>query len=406
MRPVERRLARTAQIALVVGGLALASLVPAALLAPPATTLGLRLALPFCGLAFALWLCAALLFLQGLCAGRAEGVLVGAQTLLVTGVVVGLVAGLRHVAVLARLGHLGDGVTPLLWLVPQAWCAAPLAAALGEPARAWLPALVGAASLVALALVPPARKAAPGRREALVARLLRPARALATRWWVRPEERAAFDLVYDALPREPEVVLRTYPMLGIPLAFLVAAALGEERGPAAREGLLALLLFTSGVYLPVLLTQVPASRSAEARWLFECSPVRDGELATGALKAVLVRFLLPLYLVLGGIAWAQAGARFALTVTPLGALAALFTCLALYPVCVRERPLSVPPDELRADLDWLGVLGALALVATLASVLVQRFLRPASAILVLIALVPLAGAGFARLRRRYAVAGT
>ncbi len=39
---------------------------------------------------------------------------------------------------------------------------------------------------------------------------------------MRKGERGTFDLVWDALPLEREFVLRTYPMFGIPLAFLVA----------------------------------------------------------------------------------------------------------------------------------------------------------------------------------------
>lgn len=384
IRPIERRIARTLHLLLLLFGLALASLLPATWLLPSATSLGARLAFPLCGLAFAACLAAALLLLQSLLAGRAEGLLVLVQTLLVVAVVVGLVVGVRHVPLLARTPHLGDAGGGFLWLVPQAWCAAPLAGVEGEPTRAWLPALAGLGALACLALLPPASAPRSGRGEPLLARLLRPLRALATRWWVRPEERAAFDLVYDALPREREVVLRTYPMIGIPLAFLATAALGDPRtgaagpsGPgadAAREGLLALLFFTAGIYLPVLLTQIPASSSAAARWIQECAPVREGALACGAIKAVAVRFLLPLYAVLGWIAWLQAGPSFVLTVGLPGALSSLLVCQLLYPVCVRERPLSVAPDELRADLDWLGVLGVLALVLTLLSVAVQRFL--------------------------------
>ena len=66
---------------------------------------------------------------------------------------------------------------------------------------------------------------------------------------------------------------------------------------------------------------------------------------TGTIKALAVRFLLPLYLVLGWIAWMQAGPAFVVGVGLAGALSTLLVCQLLYPVCVRERPLSVPPDE-------------------------------------------------------------
>ena len=372
VRPIERRLARTLHLLCLLGALALASLLPATVLLPEATTLAARLLFPFLGLGLALFVAAVLLTLQGLFAERFEGLLVLVQTLLVIGVVVGLVSGLKHVSALTLLPHLDDPNGRFLWFVPPAWFAAPLATAEGEPAHLWLPALVATCAALVLVFAPAAPAASSGRRAPLLDRLLRPVRALATRTWVRDEERAGFDLVYDALPRENEVVLRTYPMIGIPLAFLIAATLGPQDEATTREGLLALLMFTAGIYLPVLLVQVPASHSARARWIHQCSPVTDGALASGAIKAVATRFVLPLYAALSTLAWLQAGLWFAVRTAVPGALCSLLLCQLLYPICVTERPLSVPPDELRADLDWLGLLGGAALVLTVVSMLVER----------------------------------
>ena len=325
------------------------------------------------------------------------------QTVLVISVVVGLVSGLQYVSRLASLPHLGDENGSFLWFLPPAWFASPLAMAEGESPRWWLPILVTFASAALLVAAPPAKAGGRGRREPLLAVLLRPFRWLATKAWVRRDERAAFDLVYDALPRENEVVLRTYPMIGIPLAFLVAAALGPDEGSEAREGLFALLMFTAGIYLPVLLMQVPASNSAAARWIHECSPATDGAVATGAIKAVAMRFLLPLYIALGALAWIQAGPIFVLRVAVPGAICSLVVCQVLYQICVTDRPLSVLPDDLRADMDWLGVLGGLAIVLTLVSVVVQRFLEPTGVLLVTASLLVASTVLFRKMRTSYVV---
>lgn len=387
-RRAELRIARTLHLLCVLWLLALGSLVPAALFAPSSTELVPRILLPLCGLGLATAIAALLLVVQGVVGGRAEALLVLFQTLVVVGVVVGLIAGIRRVPELAHVTGLGTARG--LWAYPPAWFAAPLAASQpGEPARWWLPAGAFAAALLVLCLSPAPRAVARGTRGWLDL-VLRPARALATRAWVRRDERGIFDLVYDALPREREVILRTYPMIGIPLAFLIVAASGDGQSSQSREDLLALLLFTAAIYLPILLTHVPASASHAARWLHESAPVPAGAVVTGTVKALAVRFLLPLYLALGLLAWFQAGPTFALRLTPAGALASLLVLRRLYRVCVRDLPLSISPDQVRTDLDWLGLLGGLAMFLTVLALVASRvltsFLASAALVLALLAL--------------------
>ncbi|MEW6073529.1 MAG: hypothetical protein AB1726_13175, partial [Planctomycetota bacterium] len=375
VRPAARWVARTAHLLLALWALALAVLLPAAALAPAATSVAGRLLLPLAGLGLATLLAAVLLLVQGLLGGRGEGLLVLLQTALVGGVFVGGVRGLGAVPALATLADPNQGGAEWLAVFPPAWFAAPLAPG-AVPAAAWfLPVGLTLAALVLLLLAPAPAPLARGRREPLLARLLSPARALATRFWVRPGERAFFDLVYDALPREREFVLRTYPMVGIPLAFLAAGALGETEGPgAARADLLALLLFSAGIYLPVLLTQIPISASHTARWLHECAPVDERDVAGGAIKALAVRFLVPLYAVLAAIAVLLGSGGLALRLAPSGALTSLLVLRLLYPVCVSDRPLSVDPAAARTNPDWLGALAGVGLALALLAIVAHRFL--------------------------------
>ena len=374
VRRHELELARLAHLLILLGGLVLGGLVPAAVFAPSDTELWGRFALPLLGLGQAVLLAAILLGVQSSLGERAEGLLVALQTLLVIGVVVGLVLGLRWIPSLARLPTLGDEHAAFLWLLPPAWFAAPLAAAEGEAARLWLPAFVTVLALVVLALIPPPARERRASGSSWLTLLFSPVRRLAQRWWVRSDERGPFDLVYDALPREREVVLRTVPMLGIPLAFLVVAST-EEGVAGARADLLALLLFTVGVYLPILLTHVPGTSSPRAAWLTGTAPVPEGAIRSGAIKALAVRFLVPLFALLSFIAWTQAGALWTLRLAPPALIVALLVLRSLYPVCVSDPPLSVAPSDLRFELDWMGVLGGLSLVLTLLAVLAQRFVN-------------------------------
>lgn len=371
VRPFELNLARLLHLLIELGLLSLGALVPAALVAPAEFGLGARIALVGLGLGQSLFLAAALLMAQATLRGRAQALLVLLQTLVLASVVVGAAAGLRSVPDLIRLS---TEATDLLRAFPPAWFAAPLALADLDPSWTWIApgVIVGSALLLVLMPAPPASAARTG--EPLLALLLRPARQLAERFWVARDERASFQLVFDVLPKEREFVLRTYPLIAVPLAFLV---IGAQDG--AAESLFALLLFTPATYLPILLMHVPATDSATARWLLDTAPVPDAALENGALKAVAIRFVLPLYLALGALCWGLAGADLALRLTPPAFLVAVGILRASYRTCVNDKPLSTAPDDLRVELNLLSVLGAYALVLTVLAMLAHIFIKSVEA---------------------------
>ncbi len=367
----ELELARVLHLLALLACLALASAIPAALLAPDTTALWARILLPALSVGWVVFLAALLLLIQSALGERADGALVLFQTGVNVLSVVGIVLGIRHLQWLARIPTLGDEEALFLWFVPPAWFAAPLGATEGEPALIWLPLVPTFAGLALLFVLP---ASAPPRRslDSWLATLLAPARVLANRLWVRGAERGAFDLVYEALPREREVVLRAVPLLGIPLAFLVLAS--GESGDTARSGVLALLYFTAGAYLPVLLVHVPVSATPDASWILRTSPVPEGALAEGTIKALAVRFLVPLYAVLALLGATWCGPAAVLRLVLPGYLVSLLCMRWLHPRCVVAPPLSMHPEDVRFDLDRFGQLAALALSLTVIALLANRFL--------------------------------
>ncbi len=366
--PREIRLARSLVAVTVVGSIAAAALLPMALFAPASMDLTQRALLFATGLGQALAVTAALLAVLSVLGGRAESVLVALQTVLFGGVVLGALLGLRHVAGMARVTAPGDGPAWLPWF-PPAWFAGPFVAA---PSFAWRAAgpVAVVAALVLLWLAPAAPAARASRRSTLGA-LLEPLRALAARTWVRVEERASFDLVWRVLPLERDVVLRTYPLVGIPLAFVLAGS--RTPGPE-RDALLTLLLFMPPIWMPVLLVHVPACASHEARWLLEGAPTDPAHLHAGARKAVTLRFLLPLYAALFALAAWQAGVEFAARVAIPAALLSVLLLRPLYRHCVHDTPLSRSPDDLLVELDWTGVLLGAGMIQVVFAVLAWKFL--------------------------------
>jgi hypothetical protein len=368
---LERRLAHFALIAVLLTGLSLAVGVPAVLFAP-ATLSWLQSVVMFAAvLAQSIGLAAGLLAIAALLGERAEGLLVLLQTAIVAVAVSATLASLRLLSWVRAL-EAGEVDAPdfLAWWPSTHVASSITSPPLGVPETSpGLPLVVALAGAVLLTVIPPAHEGRGRKSTTPLARLLAPLSALAARFWVRDDERASFHLVQDALPLERDFVLRTYPMVGLPLAFFLAGAKGDA-GPE-REGLLAVLLFTPAIYLPILLAHVPATSSPRARWILESAPVTAAAIRGGAVKALAVRFLVPLYAVLGGLAAVLAGPDFALRLAPAGFLITLVVMRVLYPIVVRDHPLSVAADEVEVQHDWMGMLATLAFMLVILAALAQ-----------------------------------
>ncbi len=364
VKPVELRAARVLVLGVLLCGLALGSLVPAAILAPADLDLFGRLVLILGGLLLVLFIGALLLWVQVALAERAEGLLAGFQTVLFCLVIVGLTAGLGYIQELNSLAATGS--LPLTY--PPVWFAAPLNP---ESTSAGWPLALGAiaVSLVTFALAPfpPAPRA--HRTRSPLGVLLTPLRWIALRTWVRKKERASFEWVYDALPAETDFVTRAYPLLAIPLAFLLLGADGTQ---AADEGLLALLLFAPAVYLPLLLMYVPATATPDARWIVDTCPVDPRDESAGARKALAVRLLAPLYLTLGALVAWQANLDLALLLTPVASAAGLLLLRASWSFFSGAPPLSTAPSDLGTAWDdsrsgrmfMIAIMAALSAIAS------------------------------------------
>jgi len=360
----ELRLARAMHVALVLAWLSLGSVLPAALFLPDGGIVA-RLGLVVCALGLVLTLAGGLFGAQALLGERAEAGLVLLQTLLFAGAVIGFVLAPSMLPVLAELGAIGDAAWTWAW--PPAWFAAPLS---GSLEHALAPLAAAAVGVFVLIAVPPAPHTRAARRAPLLARMLAPVRAVANRAWIRRDERPIFDLVFDALPLEREVVLRTYPLVGVPIAFVVIGA--TDADAVTRTDLLGILYFTACIYLPVLLMHVPASESHRASWILRTHPTPPGALGNAIVKAITLRFLVPLYVALGAIGCAQAGLSVVPRLALPGFLISVLVLRFLTPATVRDLPLSVPTDEVETQYDWSGVLMGIGIALTIVAVFVNR----------------------------------
>ena len=390
--PRDLRLSRVATLLLIVGALAAASLVPAALLAPPSMGAADRLILVVMGVLQTWTVAAALLLLQVVLGRGGDALMVALQTVLFVAVMVGVLAGLRSLGTLAAV----EGPTGLWLLLPPAWFSAPFAGAAGATAGPIAAgACLAAALVLALAPFPPPPRARSTR--SVLGRLLAPARAAAERLWVAPAERGAFAFVFDALPAERDFVLRTYPLVAAPLLLVL---MGADASTVEGEGLYALLLFAPGAYLPFVLMHVPTTATPAARWVLDTAPVDPRDEDAGARKAVAVRLLLPLYLGVGALVAALASPGLALRLWPV-ALASGLVALRLLWGPGGPRPLSTQAQELQSA--WEGGLAGHLLTVSIAMTLLavlcwQKLPSPAPGWALLAALVALGVATRSRTR--------
>jgi hypothetical protein len=350
--PFDVKGARLLHFLITLAVLSLGSLVPAALIAPLAA-IG-KLGLIAAGLGQALVLAALLLCVMVTLGGRAQALLVFVQTVLFIALIVGAVLGMSHVRELTGLFD----PTPALATFPPAWFAAPFAR--GPLAVGWnaVAPLATLASLLLLVALPAPNRPVARKGATLLGAALTPFRKIARLIWVRRDERASFELVFDALPKEREFVLRSYPLIGIPLAFLLIGAGDSDK----REGLLALLLFTPGTYLPILLAHVHISTSHAARWILDSAPIAPASIQNGVIKAVAVRFLLPLFSVLALLCWTYEGPAFALRLVPVAFLVSIFVMRQVYGSWKYEPPLSTAPEDLEAETSLFQTIATLGFI--------------------------------------------
>ena len=172
-------------------------------------------------------------------------------------------------------------------------------------------------------------------------------------------------------------------MLGIPLAFLLLGV--GDQPELERDVLMSVLLFTPAAYLPVLLTHVPATRTPEAGWLLETAPVGPDAIANGALKAVVVRFLAPLFALLAGAAIVVSGAAFTARLLPSAVLVTLIAMRRLYPTCATAPPLSRATNRLETEGDLAKSMFAQSLLLPVLGILVWPLFRSLPAVLALVA---------------------
>ena len=119
-----------------------------------------------------------------------------------------------------------------------------------------------------------------------------------------PIERGAFEFVWKITSRDRKFKLRIYPSLAYLLIYPIFM-IGTGRGDGSfvqqiehlREstGIGIVVIYLCGTVLLTIRSQISQSEDFKAAWLYELAPIgKPGEILSGSLRAIMVKFLLPI----------------------------------------------------------------------------------------------------------------
>ncbi|MEZ0485929.1 hypothetical protein [Fibrella aquatica] len=181
-----------------------------------------------------------------------------------------------------------------------------------------------------------------------------------------PLEKAGFTFVWFITGRDRKFKLRTYPGLGFGLVYAVIMTTNNKSAMAQGDGFFLLILYFGGIYIMTALMQIAISDNFKAAWIYESAPMREpGILLVGALKALVVKLMVPYFMVLAAYVLYLKGS----SVLPdicLAFVNSLVMLLVSAIVSKRHLPFSMEQDVLRNNatsrsflsLFILGLIGA------------------------------------------------
>lgn len=109
-------------------------------------------------------------------------------------------------------------------------------------------------------------------------------------------ERAAFAFTWRVTGRDRKFKLKTYPQLGFSLAYVVVLSF-QDQSPGSRDFLYLIALYFAGIYVMVAQYQLSVSDNYRASWIYGSAPIREpGDILSGSLKALIIKLLIPFYL--------------------------------------------------------------------------------------------------------------
>ncbi|MCX6213069.1 hypothetical protein [Spirosoma sp.] len=173
-------------------------------------------------------------------------------------------------------------------------------------------------------------------------------------------ERAAFAFTWRVTGRDRKFKLKTYPQLGFGLAYVVAMSF--QGGSLGSSGFFYLFaLYFAGLYVMVAQYQLGISDNYKASWIYGSAPIQTpGAVLLGALKALILKLLLPFYVILASYILYRYGLD-KISDVLLAFSNSLVMLVSSALLSTRYMPFSLAPDALKQNNTARGLLTSLIL---------------------------------------------
>lgn len=183
------------------------------------------------------------------------------------------------------------------------------------------------------------------------------------------EERSFFKFYYKLLKNEREFKLKVYPSMGMALAFpfiMMFSFMHGESFQSIRTGRLYLFIYMCVAMLPTAIMMIKFSGNYKGAWIYKTAPLKSPTtIFKGAMKASLVRLVLPIMIVEDIIMIAVFGIRIVPDLIVVF-LVAIIMSLSIFSVTKKAIPFSLPFSAVQGQGDSALVFLMMLVVLALA----------------------------------------
>ena len=188
-------------------------------------------------------------------------------------------------------------------------------------------------------------------------------------------ERATFTLVSHVFSRDRKLKLRVYPAIGSFIVIIGVILFNRMKDDVSlveymqslRDGESHLFIIYACIFILISVSfEIHYSDDYKAAWVFQAAPIqKPGEILLGTLKAILVRFFIPVFAFASGIVLFVWGAR-ALPDLLFGMLACILLMLSIFVLAAKHMPLSLEPTARNQGASMARALFALLIIGVIA----------------------------------------
>ncbi|MEQ1623915.1 MAG: hypothetical protein ABL870_04440, partial [Sediminibacterium sp.] len=181
---------------------------------------------------------------------------------------------------------------------------------------------------------------------------------LVSKWFSRKgAERIAFMLTYKISSRSRDFKMKVYPAMGYLVVYLVMIFFTNKKitlaelsyGSTSSKILFISLIYFSSFILIMACGQIQYSDKFKAAWMYFTTPIKEpGMLISGAIRAMIVKFYLPLISIISLLSIVFMGPSIIPNLV-LGCANQLFITAIVGYISVRELPFSHAQDQVKIN---------------------------------------------------------